>query len=103
MNFLQWIKTSFEDDMGHVSHRKMTVFFFSKLTLLMVVLTFIKDNPNLFPELVWISIITGALGMSYLRKKTVEDEIKSNNKVSNNPDGDPGRDPIVLNSPGATK
>lgn len=80
MRFLQWIKTSFEDHYGHVSHRKMTVFFFSKLTLLMVILTFIRNNPNLFPELVWISVITGALGMSYLRKKSIEDEINQDNK-----------------------
>lgn len=65
--FFDWIKTSFEDDSGHVSHRKLTVFSFSALVWMMVFLTYLSDNPNMFPEIVWMSIIGGALGMSGLR------------------------------------
>lgn len=94
--FVDWIRTSFEDDQGHVSHRKLSVFFFSFLTLLMVVLTFVRDNPKLFPELVWMSVIAGALGMSYLRKKSVEDEIKSNIDKSITTTNNPGGNDVML-------
>lgn len=86
IKFILWIKTSFEDGNGSVSHRKLTVFFFSMMVLLMIILTYKRNNPHLFPEFVWLSVIAGAYGMSYLRKKSIEDEIKSkiNNTINSN-------------------
>lgn len=70
IDFLNWIKTSFEDDNGHASHRKLTVFSFSLLVWMMIYLTYKSGNPNMFPEIVWIAITGGALGMSGLRALT---------------------------------
>ena len=103
MTFLSWIKSSFEDDQGHASHRKLTVFFFCLLTLIMVILTFIRNNPGLFPEVVWMSVIAGALGMSYLRRKSVEDEIKSNIDKSITTSADSSGNDIVLLSQDSDK
>lgn len=65
--FILWIKTSFEDDQNHASHRKLTTFSFVVLFWIMVFFTAIKENPGLFPDSVWMLVSGGALGMSALR------------------------------------
>lgn len=65
--FVLWIKTSFEDDHNHASHRKLTTFSFVVLFWVMVFFTAIKENPSLFPDSVWMLVAGGALGMSALR------------------------------------
>lgn len=73
-----WLKSSFEDDDGHASHRKMTIFAFTILVWLMVILTYKSGNPQLFSETVWLSVIGGALGMSYIRRLQVKDHEELN-------------------------
>lgn len=68
ISLLLWIKSSFEDNEGNASHRKLTVFYFCMLVGVMIILTYLSGDPSLFPEAVWLSVIAGALGMSYIRK-----------------------------------
>lgn len=67
IKFFRWIKTSFEDDHNHASHRKLTTFSFVVLMWVMVFFTAYNGNPNTFPDTVWAMVSGGALGMSAIR------------------------------------
>lgn len=64
---IKYISGFFSEENGRPSHRKGISFLFCLFTLVMIVLTFASREPHLFPEVVWVSVIGGALGMSYIR------------------------------------
>lgn len=57
VNFIQWIRPSFEGLDGKASHRRINVFYFSALILYMLIAT---ASGAVFPEIAWVVVSAGA-------------------------------------------
>jgi hypothetical protein len=67
LDIVYWFKRSAEGEDGEPSHRKIIAYMFFLMVPVMVFCTTYRNNPDLFSELIWISVIGGALGISYIR------------------------------------
>jgi len=67
-----------ENGGNRLSHRKIMAFIFLIYVGWMLVATYLSNNGDLYSDMVWISIIGGALGISYIRQLSHTNYIKNN-------------------------
>lgn len=66
---INWLKTSFEGADGRASSKKLTLAAFVFFTMIMIAGTMLvkykePGASQVFPDIAWIMIVTGALGTS---------------------------------------
>jgi len=69
MKILKWILASFEGSDGKLSSKKASVFAFTTMVAFMITYTAIVfyRHPNanqVFPDIAWITVTSGAIGFS---------------------------------------
>ena len=69
MKILKWILASFEGADGNLSSKKASVFAFTTMVAFMITYTAVVfyKHPNanqVFPDIAWITVTSGAIGFS---------------------------------------